>query len=251
MSAAFPRREPLGLIRFVNGLAVDHGNQQEHSSMATSPQNPTGSQNHARTHSDSPSSHGRASDGESIKDKASTLADEAKSEGQAEVEKIRGTAADKVDNLADSAKAAASELKGEDIGQLSDYISELAQSLGKLSSSMREKTGEDLLRDVSRLARDNPAMFVAGSIAIGIGVSRFAKASTPKQTATTSPEHSGSTTQQNTSRGTAASDAFSATADVTGSGSAPPYGTQTSAQPVRAPGRTTGNDSDQSSGARS
>lgn len=114
---------------------------------------------------------------ENLKDDASSLVDDAKSEAKDQVEDLRGAAADKVDTLADGIRAAASEFEGNDIGHMSDYVTELADSLGRLSSSMRDKSGDELLKEVTRLARDNPALFVTGSIAVGFGLSRFAKAS--------------------------------------------------------------------------
>ncbi len=217
--------------------------------MATSPQNHSASRNHAGADSVSPSSPRRASGEENIKDKAGTLAGEAKSEAQAKVDKMRDTAADKVDTLAESAKAAASELKGDDIGHLSDYVSDLAQSLGQLSSNMREKTGDDLLHEVSRLARDNPALFVTGSIAIGFGLSRFAKASAPTQTTATTTQQTAGTVRQNPSRGAGSAD--TATTHATGFSSATPYGVSTPTQTNVASGNATGRAAQQQPGVRS
>ena len=117
---------------------------------------------------------------ENLKDSASSLADDARAQAKDKVEDLRGAAADKVDTLAEGIQAAASKFEGDDIGHMSEYVTELAESLGRLSSSMRDKSGDDLLKEVTRLARDNPALFVTGSIAVGFGLSRFAKASTAR-----------------------------------------------------------------------
>jgi len=120
---------------------------------------------------------GTGGDGHDLKHSARDLGEQAKSEGKAKVEDARRTAADKVDTLADSAQAAAARLRDDDIGHLSEYVSSLADSMTKLSSSLREKSGDEVLRDIGRLARENPALFVTGGVAVGFGLARFARAS--------------------------------------------------------------------------
>lgn len=120
-----------------------------------------------------------ASGGAQMRDTAEDLAEQARSEGQAQVQHLRDTAADKVDTLADSVKAAASELQDDDVAHLSRHISDMASGLSRLSDGLREKSADQILRDVGRLARENPTLFIAGSIALGFGITRFARASAP------------------------------------------------------------------------
>jgi hypothetical protein len=51
---------------------------------------------------------------------------------------------------------------------------------------MRGKSAEEMLQQAGRLARENPALFVTGSVAVGFGLSRFLRASSPDLTASTS-----------------------------------------------------------------
>ncbi|WP_258190164.1 hypothetical protein [Stutzerimonas azotifigens] len=113
---------------------------------------------------------------EPLKEKAHQVADQAKSEGRAQFEQYRGTAADQLEKVAQSAKAAASELEQQDSG-LSHYVSDMAQTMVRFADDLRGKSADDLLRDVNTLARNNPALFIAGSVALGFGLTRFAKAS--------------------------------------------------------------------------
>lgn len=147
-----------------------------------------------------------------LKDDASSLVDNAKSEAQDKVEDLRATAADKVDTLAEGIQAAASKLEGDDIGHMSEYVTELAESLGRLSSSMRDKSGDELLKEVTRLARDNPALFVTGSIAVGFGLARFAKAST---------SHSGGGSQARSAGSTSGTGGSQASSSSAGTASTP------------------------------
>ena len=95
------------------------------------------------------------------------------------VDGLRESAADNVDRIADSFDAAASELDGDQVGQLSGYVHQIADKLGGFSRELREKSGDDMLRQVSRLAKENPALFLTSSVLAGFALTRFARASRP------------------------------------------------------------------------
>ncbi|WP_241666746.1 hypothetical protein [Stutzerimonas nosocomialis] len=133
------------------------------------------SQTRSDVHTGSSSTGSQAS--EPLKEKAHQVADQAKSQGREQFEQFRGTAADQLEKVAQSAKAAASELEHQDSTGLSHYVSDMAQSMVRFADDLRGKSADDLLRDVNTLARNNPALFIAGSIALGFGLTRFAKAS--------------------------------------------------------------------------
>lgn len=111
-----------------------------------------------------------------LKDEAARLAGQAKQQGKDQADHYRDVAAGKVESVADSIKAAASELDDDDMGQLSQQITRLADGMTKLSRGLREKSADEILRDVGNLSRKNPALFVAGGIAIGFGLTRLMKA---------------------------------------------------------------------------
>jgi hypothetical protein len=71
---------------------------------------------------------------------------------------------------------------------MSDYLTDMADSMTGLAGNLRGKSAEQLLHDAADLARSNPGLFIAGSIAIGFGLSRFLKAGTAAA-ATVSAEH--------------------------------------------------------------
>lgn len=108
------------------------------------------------------------------------------------LEGLRGTAAENLERLAEGAQAAASTLQHDDVGHLSEYVSEMATRMTSLSNTLRTRSGDEILRDVSRMARENPALFVTGSVAIGFGLARFARASQHKamqETASATASH--------------------------------------------------------------
>ncbi|UPQ83979.1 hypothetical protein M0M42_06105 [Pseudomonas knackmussii] len=117
---------------------------------------------------------------EDAKAKARQAADQVKTQGKSQLEGYRETAADELERVARSAEAAAHELEGEDRLGLSSYVSTMAQSMVKLSDDLRGKSVDELFQDVNRIARDNPGLFIAGSVALGFGLTRFARASSKR-----------------------------------------------------------------------
>lgn len=115
--------------------------------------------------------------GPGIGDGAEDMAERVRAEGQEQVQHYRDVAADKVDTLADSVRAAAAGMREDDVAHLSHHVSDLAGSLGRMADGLREKSADEILHDVRRIARENPTLFIAGSIAIGFGLTRFARAS--------------------------------------------------------------------------
>ncbi|MET1077693.1 MAG: hypothetical protein ABWY06_06700 [Pseudomonas sp.] len=112
-----------------------------------------------------------------LQDKATALAKEATSQGQAGLDQYRQSAVGQVETLAESARAAADALKTNDTLGLSHYVSDVADGMLDFAGKLRGKSVDELIHDASDLARNNPTLFIAGSIAIGFGLTRFVKAS--------------------------------------------------------------------------
>lgn len=115
-----------------------------------------------------------ASDAKSTAKQASQ---EAKQQASQTLDQNRDRAADELDKIAHAARAAASDLEEQQQDGLSNYVSEMAHGIGSLAESLRDKNMDELIQDAKEMARRNPVLFLAGSVAIGIGLSRFAKAS--------------------------------------------------------------------------
>lgn len=110
------------------------------------------------------------------KERAKQKAREAAEKGKEKVEAQSEQAASGMDDLADAVGSAASRLGELEHQGLADYANQLAASLGDMSGKLRNKNVDELADDVRTIAQRNPALFVLGSIAVGIGLSRFAKA---------------------------------------------------------------------------
>lgn len=112
-----------------------------------------------------------------LADEAGAALSDAKQQGAEQYEHLRDLATDQIDSLVDSAQSAASALEGKDTLGLSQYLGQLASGLGTFADQVRDKSAKELLHKGAQLARDNPAVFLAGSVAIGFALSRFLRAS--------------------------------------------------------------------------
>ena len=65
--------------------------------------------------------------------------------------------------------------QGEDT--LARTTTSIATGLSEYAERLEKRTPEDVIQDLARVARRNPAVFVLGSVAVGIALSRFFKAS--------------------------------------------------------------------------
>ena len=105
------------------------------------------------------------------------VAEEASERGKEQLEAGKDAAADQAESLAGVGERVAKELRGE-LPSLADYTGELATSIRELGEQLRHRSVDDLLAEARAVARHNPTLFLLGSVAIGVGLSRFFKAST-------------------------------------------------------------------------
>lgn len=108
---------------------------------------------------------------------------EAANVGREQLQAGAGRAADGVGDFAEALGSAATRLSELHHEGLADYTNRLSSQLSDVSSRLRDKNVDELAGDVRRLAERNPALFVLGAVAIGIGLSRFAKASRENRSA--------------------------------------------------------------------
>ncbi|TFB34640.1 hypothetical protein [Pseudomonas sp. F01002] len=134
---------------------------------------------------DKPNSGGTEQNFEHLKENVTEALGDARQQADAQFGQYRDTAADQIEALAQGAKSFVSEIESKDTLGMSDYLADMAESMSGLAGNLRGKSAEQLLHDAADLARNNPALFIAGSVALGFGLSRFLKAgSSPAATFT-------------------------------------------------------------------
>jgi hypothetical protein len=124
-----------------------------------------------------------------LKEDVSQALDSGRHQAETQYGQYRDTAAEQIEALAQGAKSFAGELEDKDTLGMSGYLSDIAESMTSMAGNLRGKSAEAFLHDGAKLARDNPGLFIAGSIALGFGLSRFLKAGTsPAATVSTAHE---------------------------------------------------------------
>jgi hypothetical protein len=117
---------------------------------------------------------------------ASAAVSELKEQGTQQFEQYRDKAADQLEGLVEGAQSVASAMEGRETLGLAQGISDVASGLGEFADRMRNKSAEELLQEGARLARQNPLLFLAGTVAVGFALSRFLRASADASDTSTS-----------------------------------------------------------------
>jgi hypothetical protein len=112
-----------------------------------------------------------------VKSEAAGAAQDVKRQGQEQFEARKQTAADKTEMLAGVVDRVSEELKSQNQESLTDYAGQLAGSMRDFAENLRQRNLDELVKDTQQLARNNPTLFLMGSVAVGIALSRFLKAS--------------------------------------------------------------------------
>ncbi len=106
---------------------------------------------------------------------AAEAGEKIRDESRGKAENAKRNAADRLDEYTQVTESIARTLHDEHHETLSGYVSEIAGYVGNISNNLREKSADDLMRDARNMARQNPALFIAGSVAIGLGIARLAR----------------------------------------------------------------------------
>ena len=115
-----------------------------------------------------------------VKNEAAGVAQDVKRQGQEQFEARKQTAADQTEKLAGVVDRVSEELKGQNQESLADYAGQLAGSMKNFADNLRQRNLDELVNDTQQLARNNPTLFLMGSVAVGIALSRFLKASSQR-----------------------------------------------------------------------
>lgn len=99
-------------------------------------------------------------------------------------------AGERLEDVGAVAEQTAAALREQQYGSLSDAVSELSSNVTALADRLQNKNVDELIRDASQFARKNPALFLAGSVAIGFGLTRLVKATEQTAAANTNQAQS-------------------------------------------------------------
>jgi len=90
-------------------------------------------------------------------------------------QKDRGT--DALGSVAAAVRSSTQKLREERHDTIASYVDQAADQIENWSRRLREKDVDELLSDVQRLARRQPAVFIGSAFALGLAGARFLKSS--------------------------------------------------------------------------
>jgi hypothetical protein len=117
---------------------------------------------------------------ETAKQKATDASKEARQRGKEKLEKGKEAAAEQVQQLAGAVGDVAGRLQND---TLAGYASDLGQRISRFADGLQQRSVDELAEEARALARRNPTVFLLGSVALGVALSRFLKASARRQRA--------------------------------------------------------------------
>jgi len=110
-----------------------------------------------------------------IKQAAAQKFGEAMTEVRAKADDAKGGVADEVQGVAMALRRASEELRGGSAQERT--LGTIASGLADVSDQIRDKDLGEIVQMVSKVARDNPMLFLGGAALLGFAASRYAKAS--------------------------------------------------------------------------
>jgi hypothetical protein len=118
---------------------------------------------------------------EEFKRKAADSLDEARARGEQKLEEKldqgKVSASDRAERVASAMQRTAEHLDQQGEGTLAAYADEISRSVQHLAENLRSKSVSDIADQMEDLARRSPATFLLGSVAVGLALGRFMKAS--------------------------------------------------------------------------
>jgi hypothetical protein len=108
------------------------------------------------------------------------LAAAARDRGVEQLEGAKAQLAEGAERVAAAVDRTAEQLEGDGDDAISGFGHSVASLMRQLAGGLRERDVEDFARELAALARRNPGVFLAGSVALGFGIARFFKARAPQ-----------------------------------------------------------------------
>jgi hypothetical protein len=119
--------------------------------------------------------------GEQLKDSAQQTADNLKQTGQDFMTEQKAKAANELSTLSAAVRSAAEKLRDGQDDRAARYAEMAAERLEGVARYLGDQDLRSLVREVERAARRRPELFLGGMFLVGLGVSRFLKASHPEE----------------------------------------------------------------------
>lgn len=112
-------------------------------------------------------------------EQAASLADQAKQQLSQQAASQKDRAAEQLHGFKQVLHQTSTGLRDQNHDAFAGYVDQLASQVDNLTGYLRNHTVQDMISDVERLARREPALFLGGAMLLGLFGSRFLKSSSP------------------------------------------------------------------------
>jgi ElaB/YqjD/DUF883 family membrane-anchored ribosome-binding protein len=124
----------------------------------------------------------RAAEGaQQVQEKASEAKERTRERLSEEIDSRSTQAGEQMTRTAGALRQTAQQLRGDRQAQPAQVLEGMAQRVEKLGQYLAANDGERLLRDVERMARNQPWLIVGGGAVLGFVAARFTKASSTRR----------------------------------------------------------------------
>jgi len=111
-------------------------------------------------------------------EKVGEVADKVKEQASSQISSQKDKAAESLGNVADAIRQTGEQLRqNEQVAPVAQYADQLAQGVEMVSNYLRSKSLPDIVGEVERFARREPALFLGGALTIGLLAGRFLRSS--------------------------------------------------------------------------
>jgi len=113
-------------------------------------------------------------------DKGDELLEAARRRGRGLLDRQKSAAGEELHSVADVMREAARKFEEREEGGLAGYAAQAADALDGLSTKLRERNLDELLKDAEGALRAKPALGLAAALGVGFCVGRFLRAAAPR-----------------------------------------------------------------------
>lgn len=106
-----------------------------------------------------------------------------KERATAQLSTQKDRATDGLGSIAQAVRQTTDRLREDQQDMVAQYVEKAADQIERLSTSLRDKDVNEIVQDVQRFARRQPALFIGGSFAVGLLAARFLKSSSEARSA--------------------------------------------------------------------
>jgi hypothetical protein len=109
--------------------------------------------------------------------KAGQAVGQAQERAKTELDQQKGRAAEGLGSVAQALRTTGQQMRNQEYDAVAQYAEKIADQVDYFSRRLRDKDVDEIVSDVEDFARQQPALFVGGALALGFLVSRFVKSS--------------------------------------------------------------------------